>query len=514
MDYFKVLDSAFGQNTFYMTFNILKNLYQLHPTEHHIPILDAPHDFPLLDYLSKEGIDVQTHVRTHGKHTRDTYSLYSYSTRDQQIQSRMSHGILSFTYGGIEYTVYQAAVQGGALNGPENLYDLVFNAPTSEPGEALANAVYAFSFLQPPTRIWEYQFGDWVPNEELEESIKDMSWDDIVLSPDIKEGLKRDVENFFSSEEEYKKLGVTWKRGIILLGPPGNGKTESIKVLLKDSVLRKKNYRGLYVKTFTTHGPRGMSPQYGVQTIFSHARRHAPCVLVLEDLDAMLTNAVKSVFLNELDGLATNHGILTIATSNYPEKIDKAIINRPSRFDVKYTYELPTMDERKQFAEIWSKKVISAIVPLEGNFLSVQSNLVNVATEQTEGFSYAYLKELFVSLKLTIAHQSLINKPEKWEEVLREQISNLAKEIKPAEPKEDSEDKKGDNSQNDNQVDIKQQNGKLDMAHTSFWKKCLQSELLSETLSISILLLLLLTLCNIFILLVLGVYLVSPRQTT
>ncbi|THU84269.1 P-loop containing nucleoside triphosphate hydrolase protein [Dendrothele bispora CBS 962.96] len=391
MDYFKVLDSAFGQNTFYMTFNILKNLYQLHPTEHHIPILDAPHDFPLLDYLSKEGIDVQTHVRTHGKRTRDTYSLYSYSTRKKQVQYQMSHGILSFTYGGIEYTVYQAVVD--PIDQKKKLYDFVFNAPTSEPGEALANAIYTFSFLEPSTRIWEYQFGNWVPNKELEESVEGMSWDDVILSSDIKEGLKRDVEKFFSSEEEYKKLGVTWKRGIILLGPPGNGKTESIKVLLNDSVLRKKNHRrGLYVKSFTAH--RDTSPQFGVQTIFSYAREHAPCVLILEDLDAMLTDSTKSVFLNELDGLATNHGILTIATSNYPEKIDKAIINRPSRFDVKYTYKLPTKNERRQFAEIWSKKVISAIVPLEGNLLSVQSNLVNVATEQTEGFSYAYLKEL------------------------------------------------------------------------------------------------------------------------
>ncbi|THU84787.1 P-loop containing nucleoside triphosphate hydrolase protein [Dendrothele bispora CBS 962.96] len=390
MDYFKVLDSAFSQNRSYMTFNILKNLYQLHPTEHHVPILDAPHNFPLLDYLSKEGIDVQTHVRTHGKHTRDTYSLYSYSTRDQQIQSRMSHGILSFTYGGIEYTVYQAAVY--TINNTENLYDFVFNAPTSEPGEALASAVYAFSFLQPPTRIWEYQFGDWEPNQELEDSIKDMNWEDIVLPSDIKEGLKRDVDKFFSNEEEYNKLGVMWKRGILLLGPPGNGKTESIKVLLKDSVLQRQNCRGLYVKTFTTH--RGMSPQFGVQTIFAHARQHAPCILVLEDLDAMLTDEVKSIFLNELDGLAPNHGILTIATSNYPEKIDKAIINRPSRFDVKYTYRLPTRDERKNFAEVWSKKVISAMTTSEVNVQSIQTNLVSVVTEQTEDFSYAYLKEL------------------------------------------------------------------------------------------------------------------------
>lgn len=125
---------------------------------------------------------------------------------------------------------------------------------------------------------------------------------------------------------------------VLLLGPPGKSKTESIKALLNES-----GHDALYVKSFTT--PFG--PEHGVKTIFDHARRHSPCILVLEDLDAMVTDTVRSYLLNELDGLAQNDGILTIATTNHPERIDDAILNRPSRSDVKYHFDLPTHELRK-----------------------------------------------------------------------------------------------------------------------------------------------------------------------
>jgi len=61
----------------------------------------------------------------------------------------------------------------------------------------------------------------------------------------------------------------------------------------------------------------------------------------------MVTDTVRSYLLNELDGLAQNDGILTIATTNHPERIDDAILNRPSRSDVKYHFDLPTHELRK-----------------------------------------------------------------------------------------------------------------------------------------------------------------------
>jgi len=69
----------------------------------------------------------------------------------------------------------------------------------------------------------------------------------LVQREEFREDLRRDTRTFFESKDVYDGLGVVWKRGILLLGPPGNGKTESIKALLKETA-----YPALYVKSFTT----------------------------------------------------------------------------------------------------------------------------------------------------------------------------------------------------------------------------------------------------------------------
>ena len=74
--------------------------------------------------------------------------------------------------------------------------------------------------------------------------------DEVVLEERFKEGLRRDTKTFFASKDAYESLQITWKRGILLLGPPGNGKTESIKALLHESTGTGVN--PLYVKSFTT----------------------------------------------------------------------------------------------------------------------------------------------------------------------------------------------------------------------------------------------------------------------
>ena len=114
-----------------------------------------------------------------------------------------------------------------------------------------------------------YQSASWKADKDLYKAVQAASWDDVVLHESFKDGLRRDALSFFECKHVYDELGVTWKRGILLLGPPGNGKTESIKAILKES-----DRPALYVKSFTT--PYG--PEYGVRSIFRHARKHAPCI--------------------------------------------------------------------------------------------------------------------------------------------------------------------------------------------------------------------------------------------
>jgi len=246
-----------------------------------------------------------------------------------------------------------------------------------------------------------FEGGKWSKNRDMYQAIKATNWEDVVLKEEFKEGLRRDTQTFFASREVYGSLGITWKRGILLLGPPGNGKTESIKALLDEF-----DQPALYVKSFTT--PFG--PEHGIRSIFEHARRHAPCILILEDLDSMVVEDIRSFFLNELDGLAQNEGILTIATTNHPERIDDAILNRPSRFDVKYDYGLPDHELRQAFAAKWIEKVQKT---QKGNgqavvFTRTVEELSKEVAGMTGGWSFAFLKELFISFLLRLAHdQSL-----------------------------------------------------------------------------------------------------------
>ena len=87
----------------------------------------------------------------------------------------------------------------------------------------------------------------------------------------------------------------------------------------------------LYVKSF--HSYKG--DEGAMADVFSKARQVSPCVLVLEDLDSLINPQNRSFFLNQIDGLENNDGLLVIGTTNHLEQIDPALRDRPSRFDRK-----------------------------------------------------------------------------------------------------------------------------------------------------------------------------------
>jgi SpoVK/Ycf46/Vps4 family AAA+-type ATPase len=149
------------------------------------------------------------------------------------------------------------------------------------------------------------------------------------------------VLRFFDARTTYEEYEIPWKRGILFVGPPGNGKTHTVKALINSLDLP-----CLYVKNF--RAPHGID-EICIRAVFDRARRTAPCVIVLEDLDAQLTPQNRSFRKNELDGFATNGGILTLATTNHPERLDPAVLDRPSRFDRKYPFDLPERPERQAY---------------------------------------------------------------------------------------------------------------------------------------------------------------------
>src|SRR6266705_129237 len=223
--------------------------------------------------------------------------------------------------------------------------------------------------------------GGWYKDEYLFQDIKGATFDNLILRGNLKQEIRDDLVQFFASRTLYEEYGIPWKRGILFIGPPGNGKTHTVKALINAM-----EQPCLYVKSFKA--PHG-ADQFNIRTVFDRARRTAPCILVFEDLDAQLTPQNRSFFLNELDGFAANIGIVTLATTNHPERLDPAILDRPSRFDRKYPFDLPEQPERYTYIAMWNTTLQET--------LRISDTAVIRLSEATEGFSFAYLKELFLS---------------------------------------------------------------------------------------------------------------------
>lgn len=196
----------------------------------------------------------------------------------------------------------------------------------------------------------------------------------------MKEEIQTDFTQFFDSREICERYGIPWKRGAIFIGPPGNGKTHTLKALINQ--LAKPC---LYVRSFKSESE---TEQENMAEVFERARM-APCIVVLEDLDSMIDNKNRSFFLNELDGFQSNNGVLVLATTNHPAKLDSSILDRPSRFDRKYHFHLPADAERLAYFMRWNNDLQTD--------LQVSENGAAHVVSATAGFSFAYLKELFVA---------------------------------------------------------------------------------------------------------------------
>ena len=228
--------------------------------------------------------------------------------------------------------------------------------------------------------ILVYHDGYFDKNKELFDSIKSSTFDNLILAGSLKQEIQNDFAQFFNSREAYERYGIPWKRGAIFIGPPGNGKTHTLKALINEL-----DKPCLYVRSFKSEYD---TEQENMSEVFKRARM-TPCIVVLEDLDSMIDKKNRSFFLNELDGFQANTGVVVLATTNHPEKLDSSILDRPSRFDRKYHFHLPAETERRLYIERWNSELQAE--------LRVSENGAAMLIAATDGFSFAYLKELFVA---------------------------------------------------------------------------------------------------------------------
>jgi energy-coupling factor transporter ATP-binding protein EcfA2 len=175
------------------------------------------------------------------------------------------------------------------------------------------------------------------------------------------------VERFWDSEADYKtgnefvRGGAAYRCGVMLFGPPGSGKSTTIKIVCKKLIAR-----GGTV-FFAENHPAQTS---AFLSDFARIEKNRKCVVILEDLDSLIDNFGEAGYLQMLDSAKTIDNVLFVATTNYPEKLDPRIYNRPGRFSHVVKIGLPTEAARVAYlkAVLKNHRDVEKIVALTDGF--------------------------------------------------------------------------------------------------------------------------------------------------
>ncbi|RMZ82508.1 hypothetical protein DV737_g1979, partial [Chaetothyriales sp. CBS 132003] len=298
-----------------------------------------------------------------------------------------------YRWSGLEFLVYYVDGRDGSESYPQTQNQYIVSTAEEVPAVHTLITTVGRWMTELHDAVWVFDRGRWQQDASLYASIQKAQWGDIILDHELKEDLLATIQRFFSSRDYYKKLRVPWKRGLIFHGPPGNGKTVSLKATMHTLYERSPPVPTLYVKSLVSFS----GPEHSISQIFSRARREAPCFLVFEDLDSMITPAVRSFFLNAVDGLSENKGILMVGSTNHLNLLDPGLSKRPSRFDRKYLFPDPNKSQRVRYCEYWQRK-------LKDNEEIKWPDILNDGFARIMvGFSFAYMQEAFVSALLELA---------------------------------------------------------------------------------------------------------------
>ena len=189
-----------------------------------------------------------------------------------------------------------------------------------------------------------------------------VKFDDIAGMSNIKKDMKQIID-ILNNPKKYKSQGIRQIKGIILEGPPGNGKTLFAKALAEE----------MNINFIATKGADFQSPvmSMGAQKIkqlFKKAKKHKPCIIFIDEFDSIgerrnyagtgvdkENNRIVTAMLNEMDGFETGEGILVIGATNSIRSLDPALI-RPGRFDLKYNIPNPDIETRLELIDLYTKK--------------------------------------------------------------------------------------------------------------------------------------------------------------
>lgn len=198
--------------------------------------------------------------------------------------------------------------------------------------------------------------------------------DDLVHLPDdASDVVLAHIDEFWSLKDRFDELGYLHKRGVMLYGPPGGGKTSTVIQTVRKLV----SLGGI---ALISDYPPATSACLNMVRSIEPSR---PAVVVMEDIDDTIRYYGDRVITELLDGEASVDNVLYLATTNYPERLPPRLVNRPSRFDIIQFIGMPSEIARREYLKNKAKTLLS---PSE----------LDSWAKKTEGLSIAHLKELIV----------------------------------------------------------------------------------------------------------------------
>ena len=194
-------------------------------------------------------------------------------------------------------------------------------------------------------------------------SAEGIKFDDVAGEDEAKENLT-EVVNYLHDPSKYQEIGASMPKGILLVGPPGTGKTMLAKAVAGEANVPFFSMSGSeFVEMFVGMGASK------VRELFKQAKEKAPCIVFIDEIDAIgqkrsggqyggndEREQTLNQLLTEMDGFEGNNGVIILAATNRPESLDPAL-TRPGRFDRRVPVELPDLKGREAILQVHAKKI-------------------------------------------------------------------------------------------------------------------------------------------------------------
>ena len=250
-------------------------------------------------------------------------------------------------------------------------------------------------------------------------SAEGIKFDDVAGEDEAKENLQ-EVVNYLHDPSKYKEIGASMPKGILLVGPPGTGKTMLAKAVAGEANVPFFSMSGSeFVEMFVGMGASK------VRDLFNQAKEKAPCIVFIDEIDAIgqkrsggqyggndEREQTLNQLLTEMDGFEGNNGVIILAATNRPESLDPAL-TRPGRFDRRVPVELPDLQGREAILKVHARKIkvaedvdFNKIARMASGASGAElANIVNEAALRAvrDGRRFATQSDLEESIEVVIA---------------------------------------------------------------------------------------------------------------